>query len=287
LESVRFTDATIGIGTDTTMIDLGATAGMVTVNGDLKATGDLTLSKAAAAITHGGGTSLSISSTTGFVAVEAVQFAGSQIGIGADTTMIDLGATAGMVTVNGDLKATGDLTLSKAAAVITHSGGTSLSISSGGYVAVESVQFAGANIGISADTNLMVLTSGTLTVDGKVASTTLDVTGATTLDSATVTGAASFGGEFSAAYAAVSASGGTATCTDAKSVCVVTGAGGASDGAWTVAYGGNSPATGTMVFVRNGSGVDTASTAFGTGTQILKNTGALFVYSGSAWTRII
>jgi hypothetical protein len=126
-----------------------------------------------------------------------------------------------------------------------------------------------------------------LTVDGKVASTTLDVTGAATLDSATVTGAASFGGEFSTAYVAVSASGGTATCTDAKSVCVVTGAGGASDGAWTVTYGGNSPATGTMVFVRNDSGVDTASTAFGTGTQILKNTGALFVYSGSAWTRII
>ena len=99
--------------------------------------------------------------------------------------------------------------------------------------------------------------------------------------------AASFGGEFSTAYAAVIASGGTATCTDAKSVCVVTNAGGASDGGWTVTYGGSSPATGTMVFVRNGSGVDTASTAFGTGTAIEKNTGALFVYSGSAWTRII
>jgi hypothetical protein len=142
VESVQFAGSQIGIGTDTAMIDLGATTGMVTVNGDLKATGDLELSKAAAAITHGGATSLSISSTTGFVAVEAVQFAGSQIGIGADTTMIDLGATTGMVTVNGNLKATGDLTLSKAAAAITHSGGTSLSISSDGFVAVESVQFA-------------------------------------------------------------------------------------------------------------------------------------------------
>ena len=180
------------------------------------------------------------------------------------------------------------MTLSNTAAVqISHSGSGSLSISSGGYVAVESVQFAGDNIGISGDPNLMVLTSGVLTVDGKVASTTLDVTGETTLDSATVTGAASFGGEFSMAYVAVSASGGTATCTDAKSVCVVTGTGGASDGELTVTYGGSSPAMGTMVFVRNGSGVDTASTAFGTGTQILKNTGALFVYSGSAWTRII
>ena len=86
-----------------------------------------------------------------------------------------------MVTVNGNLKATGDLTLTTAAAAITHSGATSLSISSGGFVAVESVQFAGANIGISGDTNLMVLTSGVLTVDGKVASTTLDTSGAATV----------------------------------------------------------------------------------------------------------
>ena len=59
------------------------------------------------------------------------------------------------------------------AATVTHSGTTSLSISStNGHVAVQSVQFAGANIGINGDTDLMVLTSGTLTVDGKVASTT-------------------------------------------------------------------------------------------------------------------
>ena len=100
--------------------------------------------------------------------------------------------TSGTLTVDGKVASTtletsgaatvgGDLTLSNTAAVaITHSGTTSLSISSGGYVAVESVQFAGANIGIS-DTDLMVLTSGTLTVDGKVASTTLETSGAATV----------------------------------------------------------------------------------------------------------
>jgi hypothetical protein len=285
VESVRFTGSQIGISGDPDMIDLGTTAGMVTVNGDLKATGDLTLTKPAAAITHSGGTSLSISSdgsgfvavesvefaganigisgdtnlmvltsgvltvdgkvasttletsgaatvattldvggatnltntldvsgattlgstvellanaatvthsgttsltissTLGYVGVETVQFTGSQIGISGDPDMIDLGTTAGMVTVNGDLKATGDLTLTKPAAAITHSGGTSLSISSdgSGFVAVESVEFAGANIGISGDTNLMVLTSGVLTVDGKVASTTLETSGAATV----------------------------------------------------------------------------------------------------------
>jgi ribosomal protein L27/CII-binding regulator of phage lambda lysogenization HflD len=285
VETVRFTGSQIGISGDPDMIDLGTTAGMVTVNGDLKATGDLTLTKPAAAITHSGGTSLSISSdgsgfvavesvefaganigisgdtnlmvltsgvltvdgkvasttletsgaatvattldvggatnltntldvsgattlgstvellanaatvthsgttsltissTLGYVGVETVQFTGSQIGISGDPDMIDLGTTAGMVTVNGDLKATGDLTLTKPAAAITHSGGTSLSISSdgSGFVAVESVEFAGANIGISGDTNLMVLTSGVLTVDGKVASTTLETSGAATV----------------------------------------------------------------------------------------------------------
>jgi hypothetical protein len=180
VELVRFTDAKIGISGDPDMIDLGTTAGMVTVNGDLKATGDLTLTKPAAAITHSGATSLSISSG-GFVDVELVRFTDAKIGINGDPDMIDLGTTAGMVTVNGDLKATGDLTLTTAAAAITHSGGTSLSISSGGFVAVESVQFAGANIGINGDTNLMVLTSGVLTVDGKVASTTLDTSGAATV----------------------------------------------------------------------------------------------------------
>ena len=189
VESVRFTGSQIGISGDPDMIDLGTTAGMVTVNGNLKTTGDLTLTKPAAAITHSGATSLSISSG-GFVDVESVRFTDAKIGINGDATMIDLGTTAGMVTVNGDLKATGDLTLTTAAAAITHSGGTSLSISSGGFVAVESVEFAGANIGINGDTNLMVLSSGVLTVDGKVASTTLSTTGAATLGGLVAVGGA-------------------------------------------------------------------------------------------------
>ena len=94
---------------------------------------------------------------------------------------------AGATNLTSTLDVTGATTLGSTvelladAATVTHSGTTSLSISStDGFVAVESVQFAGDNIGISGDTNLMVLTSGTLTVDGKVASTTLDVTGAVT-----------------------------------------------------------------------------------------------------------
>ena len=123
----------------------------------------------AATVTHSGTTSLSISrrwaatltqhDADGYVAVESVQFAGDNIGISADTDLMVL--TSGTLTVDGKVASTtldvtgaatvgGDLTLSNTAAVaISHSGSTSLSISSGGYVAVESVQFAGDNIGIA------------------------------------------------------------------------------------------------------------------------------------------
>jgi hypothetical protein len=110
--------------------------------------------------------------------------------------------------------------------------------------------------------------------------------GATTMSSVAVTGAASIGGAFATAYAEVTSSvGSTASCPDGKSVCSITTASG-TDGSYTVVYGG-SPVTGLMVFVRNDSGVDTAYTAFGTDKAILKNTGALFVYSGTAWMKIL
>jgi hypothetical protein len=231
---------------------LGVT-GETTLHDDLLLAADNAVIKHTS--TNAGG--LTISSDTSYVDVELVRFTDNKLGINGDPDIVTLAdqqvTIAGKLFVDSDFKvATSKFTVNANGDVNVNSGMLTVSATNG-------------------DTAV----AGTLSA------------GATTVDSATVTGAASFGGEFSTAYAAVSATGGTATCTDAKSVCVVTGAGGASDGGWTVTYGGGSPATGTMVFVRNGSGVDTASTAFGTGTQILKNTGALFVYSGSAWTRII
>ena len=250
VESVQFAGDNIGISADTDLMVLtsgtltvdgkvasttldvtgavtyGSTldvAGATNLAGTLDVTGATTLGSTvelladAATVTHSGTTSLSILSTGGYVAVESVQFAGIQHrhqrghepdGIdvgdvgrltegGVDDAGVDGAVTygstldvAGATNLTSTLDVTGATTLGSTvelladAATVTPGRTTSLSISStGGYVAVESVQFAGDNIGISGDTNLMVLTSGTLTVDGKVASTTLDVTGAVTYGS--------------------------------------------------------------------------------------------------------
>ena len=257
VESVRITDAKIGIAGDDNLITL--TSGVATVDGKVSSTtlettgaatldsatvtnalgagattvsslttsGDLLMTEDAAVLTHsaGSGTSLAISSTNGYVSiagsyvdVESVRFTGDAIGIDGDPDIITL--TSGVATVAGKVHTTtlettgaatldsatvtnalgagattvsslttsGDLLMTEDAAVLTHSAGsgTSLAISStngyvsiaGSYVDVESVRITDAKIGIAGDDNLITLTSGVATVDGKVSSTTLETTGA-------------------------------------------------------------------------------------------------------------
>ena len=152
-----------------------ATLASATLNGDLTTSGDIAMSKTASAITHtaaaGATSGLTISSDNGFVEVESVRITGgaskSDIGFGA-TAVIALSATGmgvtgtvsstGDLTVgsskfvvtasSGDLAQTGDTSLSKTAAAITHTaaaGATSgLTISSdNGFVEVESVRITG------------------------------------------------------------------------------------------------------------------------------------------------
>ncbi|OQX97107.1 MAG: hypothetical protein B6I20_13340, partial [Bacteroidetes bacterium 4572_117] len=107
-------------------------------------------------------------------------------------------AAAGAFTT---LSASGTITLSAAAQSITHSGATSLTISSGGFVGIESVRFEGTNIGNSTDDDIIQLGSGfTVSVDANFSDNiavtnnatvggTLGVTGISTF-----TGAATFNG---------------------------------------------------------------------------------------------
>ena len=70
------------------------------------------------------------------------------------------------IEAHSNIDLSGSLFLEDATAAITHQGATGLAISStSGYVDVESVRFTGTNIGISGDTDLIVPTANTLTVN--------------------------------------------------------------------------------------------------------------------------
>ena len=192
VESVRFTDNQIGLSGDTAILQLttAASVGNVAIDGTVTMIDDTT------SLTHTGTTSLAISSTNGhitiaggsdkYVDVESVRFTDNQIGISGDTDIITLTSGAAKVTgtlnvtaatqldttlgVTGAVTLADDVTMTKAAAALTHSGPTSLAISStnghitiaggsGDYVDVESVRFTDDYIGISGDTDIIRLTS--------------------------------------------------------------------------------------------------------------------------------
>ena len=193
VESVRFTGDQIGLSGDTAILQLttAASVGNVAIDGTVTMIDDTT------SLTHTGTTSLAISSTNGhitiaggsddYVDVESVRFTDNQIGISGDTDIITLTSGAAKVTgtlnvtaatqldttlgVTGAVTLADDVTMTKAAAALTtHSGPTSLAISStnghitiaggsGDYVDVESVRFTDDYIGISGDTDIIRLTS--------------------------------------------------------------------------------------------------------------------------------
>ena len=194
VESIRFTSDKIGLNGDDAILQLTSpsSVGNVAIDGTVEMIDDTT------SFTHTGTTSLAISSTnghitiaggsSGYVDVESIRFTNAQIGISTDTSIITLTSSAGTadVDVDGTMGISNTVTLSEAAAELTHSGATSLTISSsqaaafvkieGGasaYVDVESVRFTDNQIGISADTDLITLTSGAAKVTG-----TLNVTAA-------------------------------------------------------------------------------------------------------------
>ena len=202
VESVRFTGDMIGLSGDTAIMQL-TTAGSV---GNVAVDGTVTMIDDATSLTHTGTTSLAISSTNGhitiaggsddYVDVESVRFTGDQIGLDGDTAIMQL-TTDGSV---GNVAIDGTVTMIDDATSLTHTGTTSLAISStnghitiaGGsddYVDVESVRFTGDKIGLDGDTAIMQLTTagsiGKVTIDGTVEmiddTTSLTHTGTTSL----------------------------------------------------------------------------------------------------------
>ena len=186
VESVKITDDQIGTVND---------ANLITLEDDkMSLDGALDLTDEDATITHtasSGTPTLTISSTNGpvsvvsdaeYVDVESVRFTGDQIGVNGDIAILELTTAASV----GNVAIDGTVTMIDDATSLTHTGTTSLAISStnghitiaGGsddYVDVESVRFTDHKIGISTDTDILTLTStgsvATVLLDGK-----LDVT---------------------------------------------------------------------------------------------------------------
>ena len=246
------------------------------VTGDATYAGDAVFSKSAAVVTHTSATGgLSIVSSHGFVEVEGVRFIGESMGTNGFPDLITF--TNGVVNINGTIVHTG---------TTDHTGDFEVGTdkfqvtATSGDTTVKGTLAVDGDVTVGSGNFVVTASNGDTAIAGTLSA------GATTMSGVAVTGAASIGGAFATAYAEVTSSAGsTASCPDGKSVCSITTASG-TDGSYTVVYGG-SPVTGLMLFVRNDSGVDTAYTAFGTDKAILKNTGALFVYSGTAWMKIL
>ena len=221
VESVRFTGDMIGLSGDTAIMQL-TTAGSI---GKVKIDGTVEMIDDTTSLTHTGTTSLAISSTNGhitiaggaddYVDVESVRFTGDKIGLGTDTAIMQL-TTAGSV---GNVAIDGTVTMIDDVTSLTHTGATSLAISStnghitiaGGsndYVDVESVRITDAAIGTTGDADLITLEDNKVTIKGSldtdgyiyVAATkfTVDTSGNTYADGtfevkgvSTLTGAAS------------------------------------------------------------------------------------------------
>ena len=129
VESVRFTDNTIGIAADPDLLTL--TNAALAVAGTLTVSDDVKLSEDAAVITHTAPTTatnagLAISSTNFHVDVEDVRFTNKQIGTTTDADLITLADNA--VAVAGTLTVSDDVKLSEANAVIEHTRQTRLRV---------------------------------------------------------------------------------------------------------------------------------------------------------------
>ena len=183
----------------------GALSGVTT----LACSDTVTLSEAAANITHSGATSLTIASTSGFVAVESIQFAGANIGIAADTDLLALASADltvnGATTVTGAFDVNGNLTVSTAGAVsgatsIDGSGDltmdtitmTSFTVDTSGNTDVLSLDVGGGygSTGVSISAAGVIQANGALTVDGAATLTSgFDANAASTVSTLTIDGA--------------------------------------------------------------------------------------------------
>ena len=165
------------VGTD--KFQVTATSGDTTVKGTLAVDGDVTVGSGNFVVTASNGDTAIAGtlSAAGATTLSSTLDVSGDVNVNSGNFVVT--ASSGKATMKGAVE------MSMNTATISHtgtSGGLTIS-STNNHVAVESVQFAGANIGVSGDTDLIGLASGVMTVNGQVASTTLDTSGAATVGS--------------------------------------------------------------------------------------------------------
>jgi len=274
VESVRFTGAQFGISTDTDLIAL--TNSKVTVSGNLEASGSITLTSNLVSMTHSGSTGFIIASSGGYVDVESVRFTGNELGISGDTDLISL--TNGQVTVSGKLETAtldvnsgadvaGTLTLSSSSQEVRHTGATGLTLySTGGYVQVEDLRFTSAGSAVDVSTT----SSRDITVtSGRGITLTPSSSKAVTLQGNVIT-----------AYATAQGSDAGVSIPDGTTSFVINSGTGQSS-SFALSFAGTSPVNGQLLFIRNDSSFAS------TGLIVASNSGALFMYSGGSWLKVL
>ena len=155
---------TLGVGGATTLSSTLTVSDATTLSSTLAVANDFAVATS----------KFQVASSTGNTVVAGTLNVGSDFKVATNKFTVD---TLGNAVVAGTLSVTGattivdDITMSKATALIDHTGSGGLTIKSAGTVSVEDVRFTANKIGIVTDTDLISLANEAVTIDGKMTTT--------------------------------------------------------------------------------------------------------------------
>ena len=289
---VTASDGSLAIGSD--KFTVTGTSGDTSVLGDLTVASDLAIGPTS--MTR----KLTVDGSNGNTQTSGTLGVGSDFSVGPSSSRtFTVAATSGDVVaigkvavggshgdankelyVNGDVYASG--TTHSAGDLQVGSSKFTVDASSGDASAAGDLAVAGV-FKVNTD-KLVVSSAGDLTIATNKFKVTASSGDTDVAGDLTVTGSAAVSGNFVSSYhVASSLAGATVPVPDGKTVIVITSA----TASFNVVFDSSAtPSAGQLVFVRNKSNHAT-SDSFSTGTVIAAGEGALYVYTGSNWERVI
>ena len=152
-------DSTLGVGGITTLSSTLIVSGAATLSSTLAVANDFSVATS----------KFQVASGTGNTVVAGTLNVGSDFKVATDKFTVDTSgnaAVAGTLSVTGATTIIDDITMSKATALIDHTGSGGLTIKSAGTVSVEDVRFTANKIGIVTDDDLISLADNAVTISG-------------------------------------------------------------------------------------------------------------------------